>query len=97
MSCFQKWRQILILITSVYIATIYNTQCLPYLQYCAIIWAGSSNSIFKDILTIGLHKEQLEAFAKHKARTHWDPLFKILGVMKINDIYIQQMSIFMYE
>jgi len=25
--------------------TIYNTICLPYIQYCAIIWAGSNNSI----------------------------------------------------
>jgi len=31
--------------------TIYNTLCLPYLQYCAIIWA-SNNIILKDLLTI---------------------------------------------
>jgi len=29
--------------------TIYNNLCLPYLQYCAIIWAGSSINILKDI------------------------------------------------
>jgi len=39
--------------------TIYNTLCLPYLQYCAIIWSGSINILFKDILTI--QKRHLEA------------------------------------
>jgi len=31
--------------------TIYSTLCLPYLQYCAIIWTGSNKSMLKDILT----------------------------------------------
>jgi len=36
--------------------TIYNNLCLPYLQCCAIIWAGSRNSILKHILTRPIHE-----------------------------------------
>jgi len=75
--------------------TIYNTRCLPYLQYCPIIWAGSSSSILMDILNI--QKRTVVSICQCKARTHSDPLFTILGLMKINDIYTQQFSSFMYK
>jgi len=44
-----------------------------------------------------MKKEQLEAYAIAKLGLIKDPLFKILGVMKINDIYTQQVSTFMYK
>jgi len=78
----------------------YNLKYLPYLQYCAIIWAGSSNSIFKDILTkqkraVGHYRSICQAYAN--AKQYSGPLLKIMGVMKINDIYTLQVYSFMYK
>jgi len=75
--------------------TIYNSLCLPYLQYCAIIWDGSNNSILKDILTI--QKRAVGSICQRKARSHWDSLVKILGVMKIINVYTHQVSNFIYK
>ena len=74
---------------------IYNALLLPYIQYCAIIWGNSSHNVLNNILTI--QKRAVRNICMRDARAHTAPLFKKLSILKITDIYTQQVSNFMYK
>jgi len=64
-------------------------------QYCAIIWGGSSLNVLKQIIFV--QKRAVRNICNVSKMTHAAPLFKKLGILKINDIYTQQVSQFMYK
>ena len=74
---------------------IYNALLLPYLQYCAIIWGSSSHNVLNNILII--QKRAVRNICMRDVRAHSAPLFKKLSILKITDIYTQQVSNFMYK
>ena len=75
--------------------SLYNTLLLPYLEYCAIIWAGSSPNQMEHIFKI--QKRAVRNICMTDARAHTAPLFKKLRILKIHDIFVQQITQFMYK
>jgi len=57
---------------------IYNTLILPYLQYCAIVWANCNNSKLNSLFII--QKRAVRNICKLEYLTHTAPYFKNLQV-----------------
>jgi len=64
---------------------IYNTLILPYLQYCAIVWANCNHSKLKSLVII--QQRAVRNICKLEYLTHTAPYFKNLHVHTIVDIY----------
>ena len=75
--------------------TLYNSLVLPYLNYCAIIWAVNCNSKLNRIKIV--QKRIIRIVTKKKRLTHSAPLFKLCNVLVIADIYKLQVAQFMYK
>jgi hypothetical protein len=58
---------------------------LPQLSYCASVWGNKS---IKEIET--LQKASVRVLAGEKPKSHTDPIFAKLGILKIADIVKQQ-------
>ena len=74
---------------------LYNSLVLPHLQYCLLAWgdlAGDGNgSMGRAILS---HQKRLVGMIAGKTgRYHADPLFARFGLLKIGDLYRQQLRI----
>ena len=65
--------------------TLYYTLFYPYLQYCNVIW-GMANSTTLSSLTI-LQKRIIRAITNVNYYEHTAPLFKSLGILRLDDIY----------
>ena len=74
---------------------IYNTLILPYLQYCATVWANCNHSKLNSLFII--QKRAVRNICKLKYLTHTAPYFKNLHVLTIFDIYTLQVSQFMFK
>ena len=75
--------------------SLYNGIVLPHLQYCLIVWGdfqGSRNKIAGSNL-LRLQKRFVGMAAGCGRRVHTDPLFAKFGVLKIGDLYKQQLRI----
>lgn len=75
--------------------TLYNTFILPYLSYCAIIWADRNNSNLDSLFL--LQKKSIRICTNSLWLAHTDPLFSALNSLKIHDIHLFQLAIFMYK
>ena len=85
-----KWR-----LPSQILLTIYNSLILPYLQYCAMIWASKSLNKLNSITV--LQKRAVRLICKANRISHAAPLFKKLKLLTISDIYKAQVAQFMYK
>ena len=74
---------------------IYNSLILPYLNYCAIVWACGTENKLKNIIVA--QKRAVRTIYKARRLAHAAPLFRKLNLLKISDIYIMQVSQFMYR
>lgn len=74
---------------------IYNSLVLPYLNYCAIVWAWGTENKLKRIIVAQKRAIRILCGARHDA--HAAPLFNKLKTLKLVDIYIMQISQFMYR
>ena len=78
---------------------LYNSLVLPHLQYCLIVWGD-----FEE----GRNKTQGEALLRSqkrflglitgtKGKYHSDPYFSQLGILKIGDLYRQQLRVYAWK
>ena len=68
---------------------IYRSLILPHLNYCILIWGNITKRLFK------LQKRALRVIYKCNFLSHTDPIFKDLGLLKVNDIYkVQQLKFY---
>jgi hypothetical protein len=74
---------------------IYNSLILPYLNYCAIVWANCSQYKLNSILI--LQKRAVRNLCHLKYLAHTAPYFKSLKLLKIFDIYTLQVCQFMFK
>ena len=75
---------------------LYLTLVQPYMNYCCIVWAGISKTQCLD----KIHKIQkrfcrLITFSDNRA--HSAPLFKLLKIFSIYQMYFYQVSLYMYK
>ena len=74
---------------------LYNAMVLPHLQYCLMVWGdfqGNQNRQLGDRL-LKLQKSYAGLIAGRKGRYHSDPIFAELGMLKVDDLYRQQLRI----
>jgi len=64
---------------------IYNSLIYPYLIYATSIWGNACDSIINPIFI--LQKKAVKAITFSDVRTHSAPLFKLLNILTIHDIY----------
>ena len=72
--------------------TLYNALVLPHLQYCLIAWGDfkeGRNKLLGD--TLLRHQKKLARLIEGGKRCHADPIFGQRGILKINDLYRQQL------
>ena len=71
--------------------TIYNALIQPHLYYAILTWGFSSTRIFK------LQKKAIRLITGAKYNSHTDILFKDLGILKVQDVFILQCAKFYYK
>ena len=71
---------------------LYNSLILPYISYCNIIWANSKSNVDTILL---LQKKAMRLCTDSSYRDHTNPLFSKLKTLKVDDIYILQIALFM--
>ena len=81
------------------VLSLYNGLVLPHLQYCLMVWgdfSGDGNgSLGRSILSN--QKRFVGLIAGKNRRYHADPLFARFGVLKVGDLYRQQMRIYAWH
>ena len=74
---------------------LYNAMVLPHLQYCLMVWGdfeeGRNKLLGESFLRY--QKRFLGLISHQRGRYHSDPLFSKLSVLKIHDLYRQQLRI----
>ena len=78
---------------------LYNALVLPHLQYCLMVWGDFSEGMNKT-LGAGLQRHQkkiLGMIEGTRGRYHADPVFYKLGILKIEDIYKQQLRVHAWQ
>lgn len=73
---------------------LYNSLILPYISYCNIIWANSKSN--NDTILL-LQKKAVRLCTNSSYRDHSDPLFSTLQTLKVDDINILQIALFMFR
>ena len=64
---------------------IYNSPVIPHITYCILLWGSENNRISK------LQKRAVRIIHKESRLSHTDPIFKEFNLLKISDIYCQQL------
>ena len=78
---------------------LYNSMVLPHLQYCLIVWGDfqeARNVVAAEGL-LRLQKRFMGVIAGRRGRFHADPLFSEYGVLKIGDLYRQQLRVYAWQ
>ena len=72
--------------------TLYNTVILPHLYYGILLWGhGNTDRIIK------LQKKVVRIISGSACNAHSEPLFKILRLLKLQDIHALQQHKFIYQ
>ena len=74
---------------------IYYSLVHPYLQYCLSSWGGAAQKHISKLFT--LQKLAVRSICNVGKREHTHPLFKHLGILKLNDIYNHQVGKMMHK
>ena len=75
--------------------SLYNGLVLPHLQYCLMVWGdfkGARNATLGDSL-LRYQKRFAGLVAGRRGRYHADPLLAEYGMLKIGDLYRQQLRV----
>ena len=82
-------------LTSKLLFMVYNSLILPYFTFCNLILSNALESRLYKVVV--LQMEAIRIIGKADYLAHTDPLFIKFGLLKIDDIGQQQISIFVYE
>ena len=74
---------------------LYFTMIHPYLLYCNMIWGSATQLALHKIVI--LQKRGLRIITNSNFRSPSSPLFKMLNILRLQDIYIFQCAQFMYK
>ena len=78
---------------------LYNALVLPHLQYCLLVWGdfeeGRNKSLGESLLKY--QKRFMGLIAGKHRRYHSDPIFSKFGLMKIGDLYKQQLRVYAWK
>jgi hypothetical protein len=68
---------------------------LPHLQYCLIVWGNfeADRNKAQGETLLKLQKRFVGILARQDGRYHADPLFARYGILKVGDLYRQQLRI----
>ena len=75
--------------------SLYNGLVLPHLQYCLMVWGdfqGDRNATLAGSL-LRYQKRFAGLVAERRGRGHHDPLFARFGMLKVGDLYRQQLRV----
>ena len=75
--------------------SLYNGLVLPHLQYCLMVWGdfrGARNATLGDSL-LRYQKRLAGLIAGRRGRYHADPLLYEFGMLKVGDLYRQQLRV----
>ena len=78
---------------------LYNALVLPHLQYCLLVWGdfqeGRNMTIGDSLLR--LQKRLAGIIAGKTERHHSDPVLAELGILRIGDLYRQQLRLYAWR
>ena len=74
---------------------LYYTLIYPYLQYCNVVWGMATKSSTNSLVL--LQKRVIRLITNVNFYEHTNPLFKNLGILKFNDIYVLECLKLIYE
>ena len=77
------------------LVTIYYSLVYPYLNYCAMIWGGTSTSLIRPLEV--LQKKCVRIVCKTSYLAHTNPLFKQYNLLKFQDISKLKLAIHAYR
>ena len=75
--------------------TLYLTLIQPYFQYCNIIWGGASHFALSRLIVLQKRAVRLITYSHYRA--HSCPLFIRTRILRLADIHVLQLSLFMYK
>ena len=75
--------------------TLYNSLFRSHMEFGIMAWGGVSSNKLKKITTI--QKKCIRNVAGKKHRSHTDPLFSFLNIMKFEDLFKYNCSNFMHK
>ena len=75
--------------------TLYFTMIHPYLSYGILAWGNAKSNLLRK--TSIMQKRALRTINNKNFNCHTDPLFKRCGILKLSDLYQQQVLLFMYD
>ena len=78
---------------------LYNGLVLPHLQYCLMIWGDFHEGRNKTLggTLLRYQKRFMGLILERKGRYHADPMFSELRVLKIDDMYRQQLRLYAWS
>ena len=82
-------------LTPTALKTLYYSLIHPHLIYGITLWGNASKSTLKKTQT--LQKRAIRYISHSHYNAHTEPLFKQLNILKISEIYHQQIATFMYD
>lgn len=74
---------------------LYNALCLPYINYCCLIWGHSAPTILNRLFL--LQKRVVRVIDGQHRLAHTNPIFAKLKILKVKDIAVQQSIIFIHK
>ena len=75
--------------------TMYYSLFYPYLTYCSVIWACAKPTLLNKIEV--LQNKAIRLITNSGYRAHTTVLYKELNVLKLYDVYLKQVLIFMFK
>jgi hypothetical protein len=73
--------------------SLYNSMVLPHLQYCLMVWGNfeADRNKARGETLLKLQKRFLGIIVGQGGRYYADPLFAKYGILKVGDLYRQQL------
>ena len=75
--------------------TLYHSLFRPHLEYGIINWGGTQSSRLTCL--VNLQKKCIRSVAGKGARAHTEPIFRRLGLLRLNDLYRFKLLTFMHK
>ena len=75
--------------------TFYFSFIYPYLSYCVIIWGATYDRHLKNLIT--MHKRMIRLIGDSTYLAHTNPLFLKFSLLKFEDIFKYNVSIYMFK